>query len=127
MHKQIISKFAKLVGFLSILAMSLWLVAPAATAADFTGTWETVASTGNRYTMHLTQSGNTVTGTYSPQNGTIDGMVKNKVMTFSWSQAGGYTGTGTFTLSGDGNSFNGKWFSTGEQGDTQGFWTGRRK
>lgn len=61
------------------LAMSLWLVLPAAAAGDFTGTWETVSSTGNRFTMQLKQSGNTVRGAYSPENGTIDRIRKGNV------------------------------------------------
>jgi hypothetical protein len=59
---------------------------------------------------------------------TIDGIVKGKVLDFSWSQDGGHAGTGTFTLSGDGNSFHGTWFHTTGQGEqTQGTWVGRRK
>ena len=110
------------------LAMSLWLVLPAAAAGDFTGTWETVSSTGNSFTMQLKQSGNTVRGTYSPENGTIDGIRKGNVLDFSWSQGGSHVGTGTFRLSGDGNSFAGTWVLTTGQGEqTGGTWTGRRK
>jgi hypothetical protein len=112
---------------LTTLAMSLCLALPAV-AGDFTRIWETVSSTGNRYTMQLKQSGNDVIGTYSPANGTIDGIAKDNVLDFNWSQAGGNVGTGTFKLSGDNNSFAGSWFHTSGQGEqTQGTWTGRRK
>ncbi|NOT86173.1 MAG: hypothetical protein HOP02_15665 [Methylococcaceae bacterium] len=120
----------KQLSFLIFIALALlaFQIVHGAAANSFTGIWETVSSTGNRFTMQLKESNNTVRGTYSPENGTIDGIVKGNALNFNWSQAGGYTGTGTFTRSSDGNSFSGVWFNiSGGSGQTQGTWTGRRK
>ena len=40
-------------------------------AVSFTGTWVTIAGGSTRYTVTLKQTGNKVTGTYTPGNGKI--------------------------------------------------------
>ena len=85
----------------SILAASTFTRAQGG-KTPFTGEWETVAGSATRYSVQLTQTGNKVTGTFTPGNGKIFGgvVVGNKV-TFKWTQDGGYSGTGEFTLNAD--------------------------
>ncbi|MEQ1921676.1 MAG: hypothetical protein ABL952_04125 [Pyrinomonadaceae bacterium] len=76
--------------------------------ASFGGTWETVVGSATKYTVRLTQTGNKVTGSYSPRNGKIfGGLVTGNKLTFKWTQDGGYEGTGEFTLNDDGTGFTG--------------------
>jgi hypothetical protein len=92
----------------------------------WTGKWES-AEWG---TMELTQTGNSVTGIYTWDEGRIDGTVNGNVLSGTWSEAPSYTppddaGDFEFSLSSDGNSFTGKW-RYGSSGDWEGDWTGER-
>ncbi len=72
--------------------------------ASLAGKWDLrVILGGASFALSLTQAGNKVTGTYSPQDGTIDGMVTGQVLRFQWTQAGGYKGTGFLELNAEGN------------------------
>jgi hypothetical protein len=96
---------------LSLLAPTSFLNVPASLQDDkvsFTGTWKTIAGGTHQYTVILKQTDNEVTGSYSPGNGKIfDGVVKNRKLTFNWTQDGGYEGTGEFRLDEDGKGFTG--------------------
>ena len=92
----------------------------------WTGKWES-AEWG---TMDLTQTGNSVTGIYSWDEGRIDGTVDGNVLRGIWSEAPSYTppddaGDFEFTLSSDGNSFTGNW-RYGSSGEWEGDWSGER-
>lgn len=60
----------------------------------------------------------TVTGTFMIQNGV-------RILNGSWKE-GASRGTIKFILSADGNSFDGKWWRTGETEEAAGDWDGRR-
>jgi hypothetical protein len=101
--------FAAVLGLLPVSAQAQGTrTAETAVKAPFTGVWDTVAGSATRYTVQLTQVGNKVTGTYSPHNGKITGgiVVGNK-LTFTWTQDGGWAGTGEFTLDPDRKGFAG--------------------
>ena len=92
----------------------------------WTGTWESK----EWGTMELTQTGSSVTGTYTWDQGKIDGAVYGNALKGTWSEAPSYAppadaGDFEFTLSSDGNSFTGKW-RYGSSGDWEGDWTGER-
>lgn len=74
----------------------------------FTGVWETVSGSATRYSVQLTQVGNKVSGTYTPGNGKIfGGVVIGNKLTFKWSQDGGSSGIGEFTLNANDVGFTG--------------------
>jgi hypothetical protein len=98
--------------FVVLFALCLLLPASTLRADDspvsFAGTWKTIAGGTHQYTVILKQTDNEVTGSYSPGNGKIfDGVVKNRKLTFNWTQDGGYEGTGEFRLDEDGKGFTG--------------------
>lgn len=77
-------------------------------ALSFTGTWPTLAAGTTEYTVRLQQVDDTVTGSFSPQNGKIfDGVVEGRKLTFKWTQNGGWEGTAEFTMNRDGKGFTG--------------------
>ena len=91
--------------------------------ANFSGTWD--SSEGD--TLHLTQSGDNVTGNYDHPYGKVEGTVSGKRLRFRWTQ-GTDTGTGTLILSDDGRSFTGWWSRSNNPDDKSGGgWSGRRK
>ncbi len=78
--------------------------------SGFTGSWNMRTDKGWTYTITFEQNGRSVNGTFVAQNGDkgkINGTTKDGVLTFKWSQAGGFTGTGQIALASDGNSFSG--------------------
>ncbi len=78
-------------------------------AKDFTGLWRSEVGP-----MRLTQTGDAVRGTYLwAGSGTIEGTVKGKVLTFTYTEATGKKGGGTFTLADGGDSFTGQWKEEG--------------
>ena len=93
--------------------LPLWLVfllgvsTPAwAEPASFAGTWKTLAGGGTPFTVVLQQTGDKVTGTYSPGDGKIfDGVVVGNKVSFKWTQAPDWEGTGEWTLDEDGKGF----------------------
>lgn len=119
---------------------------------DFAGTWNTVTSKGKK--MQITLSSvrrSTVSGTYA-RNGlsasyqtpddrsggvfvkvsmrqsasSITGTVTGNVLRFKWSEDGG-RGSGKFTMSADGQSFEGTFSKTDNPDDTSGgTWNGTR-
>lgn len=98
--------------------LSCKLVIPLTLIPDWTGTWSTTYGM-----MHLTQSGNQVSGTYDYNNGHITGTVSGNVLTGTWSEAPTYSlpnhaGDVQFTISSDGKTFSGHW-----RYDSSGSWT----
>jgi hypothetical protein len=98
-----------LAGLIALLLFSTSLPADA-TAATWTGTWNT-----NYGRVVLTQTGASVTGTYLFCSGHISGSVTGATMHGSWHQrfpcggAKGGSGRLEFTLSASGESFKGRW------------------
>jgi hypothetical protein len=81
---------------------------PSIAPASFAGMWNMASGPGStQFKLSLQQSGNKVTGTFSPQAGTIEGTVTGKTLSFQWTQAGGYKGTGHLEMDADGKSLNG--------------------
>lgn len=107
-----------------IIAVAFLSIANSA-LANFSGTWQTTWGDSGVTRMTLHQSGKNVTGTYTHQNGFIDGYVANKkTMRGSWTQSGNSrAGVVQFTLSPDGRSFTGKYNYDGEDSWT-GTWNG---
>jgi hypothetical protein len=96
---------------------------------SFTGTWSAEAQ-GSSYTFNLNQNGDSVTGNYSGtdgSNGQLNGSVSGNVLRFAWQQTDGLTGAGKFTLSDNGNSFNGSYTLGNDPDVAEGSWNGRRK
>jgi hypothetical protein len=102
----------------------------AVAAPSFTGTWSAEAQ-GSGYTFTLNQNGNTVTGNYSGgdgSNGQINGNVSGNVLRFAWEQRNPeLSGAGKFTLSGDGNSFDGSYTLGSDPDVAEGSWNGTRQ
>lgn len=100
--------------------------APSAEVLPWTGVWDT----GQWGTMELKQSGNTVTGIYSWDEGKIEGTVSGNTLYGTWSEEPSYStpddaGDFEFTLSSDSNSFTGHW-RYGSNGDWEGDWNGEK-
>jgi hypothetical protein len=92
----------------------------------WTGVWES----GQWGRMELKQSGNTVTGTYTWDEGKIQGTVSDNILRGMWSESPSYSppddaGDFEFTLSSDGKSFSGQW-RYGSDGDWDGDWNGNK-
>ena len=112
-------------GILLILTL---LCAPAvlSQSCDWTGSWST-----NYGQMELQQSGITVTGTYTWDQGRIQGSVFGNRLVGTWSEAPSYSPTADagdfeFTLSDDCNSFSGRW-RYGSSGEWRTDWSGTRE
>lgn len=111
--------------------------APAPTPAQpppvsFGGSWNTTATFGAlsfRYVMTLTQTGDSVTGTYQQIGGTIagnlDGSLQGRTLTYQWRAHDGASGTGSFLLASDGASFSGPVSFNGD--NITGLWEGQRQ
>lgn len=140
-----------------LAAASSASISYAQTVADFGGTWNTVTSKGKKMVITLaTVRRTSVTGTYarngltasykgqnspffafvkvsaangepSPQSlSSITGTVTENVMRFKWVEDGG-RGSGRFTMSPDGRSFQGTFSLTDDPDDTSGgTWNGTR-
>jgi hypothetical protein len=88
----------------------------------FVGTWSSTFGE-----MRLRQNGNRVTGTYTSNDGEIQGSVKNGVLRFWWyERRTDGRGAGTLTLADDGQSFGGHWNSGDDPAQPGSEWTGKR-
>ena len=97
----------KALSFTLVICLSFITISATAATYSYTGTWQVSGSWG---TMTLTQSGNRVTGTYTHQSGSVNGMVSGNVFTGTWMQTGNNrSGQLEFTMSADGMSFTVKW------------------
>ncbi|MBW1712113.1 MAG: hypothetical protein JRJ59_03060 [Deltaproteobacteria bacterium] len=93
---------------------------------SFAGEWDT-----NWGYMVLYQSGNRVWGSYTHDDGRIEGTVSDNVFTGTWSEAPSYSppddaGDCVFRLSEDGNSFEGDWRYGSSEDWSYGGWRGTR-
>jgi hypothetical protein len=86
--------------------------------ADFSGDWQTYWRTGSAV-LSLSQEGDLVTGSYQPDDGTVEGTVEGRVLRGTWAQPG-TSGTFVFALSEDGQVLTGR-FGNGE------YWNGFRE
>jgi len=97
---------------------------PAGTTS-FAGTWLTLAN-GNRFEMRLKQEGKTVTGVYIPLNGRIQGTVSGATLQFKWTQDGGVSGSGSFSMIKGDQSFRGSFRTSGNPNAVEAPWNGSR-
>ncbi len=132
-------------------------IAHGQSTVEFSGTWNTVTSRGRKIvlTLQSTSRRTVVSGTYArnglsasvrPQSdtanalitvsyssgtrlqaaSTINGTVKDNVLRFKWAEDGG-RGAGKFTMSSDGQSFEGSFSMTDNPDDASGgSWNGTR-
>ena len=113
---------------LFLILLIILVTMPATTMAQgnsWTGEWD--SSFG---VLTLTQTGNTVVGTYPHDKGKIEGTINGNKLSGTWSEAPSYkpnndAGNFEFTLSEDGKLFSGQW----RYGTTGGWskWNGTRK
>jgi len=80
--------------------------------------------------MVLTQNGDSVSGTYTYDNGKITGKVSGNVLTGTWSESPSYSPPGDageieFTMASDRKSFTGKW-RYGSEGGWENWEGGKR-
>ena len=95
-----------------------------ATSFSWAGRWET-----NWGALTLTQSGTTVTGSYTHDGGKITGTVSGTTLTGTWSEGPTFAGPNdagplVFKLGADGKSFSGLWNYEGKTPDKS--WNGTR-
>ena len=98
---------------------------PPVVNANFNGVWTVVSDKNWKYYMGIGQEGSTVTGDFTDQEGRkgkLSGTVSGRVFTYTWSEDGGYSGTGTFTLSPDPHRMDGTYTSNSD--GSRGTWVG---
>jgi hypothetical protein len=98
--------------------------------ADFSGGWIVVSNKNWTYFLTVKQSGNTATATFTDQSGVkgrLTGVVADDTWYYSWSEDGGYTGGGTFTMAIDDNGFGGVYHANanGATPESSGSWSGK--
>lgn len=116
-------------GLATVVAVSVAIVttaAPARAASTWSGTWNTQWG-GPPTVVTLVQSGAAVTGTYTYDNGQIQGTIAGGVLRGTWTETptrAGPTDAGEFewTLSAGGRSFTGRWRYAG--GGSWASWSG---
>ncbi|MEP7239582.1 MAG: hypothetical protein ABI697_01740 [Devosia sp.] len=100
---------------------------PQAMSSTFSGQWESQTEDGNEFAIELKQNGKIVNGHYegidNDVEGSIKGVIKDGALHFTWKQ-GKYRGSGEFTLSDDGESFEGSFTVDGQHGEKA--WSGNR-
>jgi hypothetical protein len=119
--------FAALSGaglLVGVAIFALPLVSPAQTPNPWSGTWDTEFGR-----MTLTQSGSSVEGTYTYDDGHLTGTVSGNVLNGRWDEAPTRTGPDDagplqFTLSSDGRSFTGTWRYDGDDPSVVRLWNG---
>jgi hypothetical protein len=98
---------------------------------NFTGVWNTITNKGEKIVItmrHDRADFNVVTGSYhllgdvtdKPLDGGLKGTVTDNVLRFTWSQDDRRRGAGRFTLSSDGQSFEGTYSASRNPDDTSG-------
>ena len=97
---------------------------PAGTSScSWTGTWDT-----GKDATHLTQSGNTVTGTYEYHSGLVNGTALEAMLSGRWdedAETPGGDGGFVWTISADCSSFSGTWGFGSSSTDLE--WNGTRR
>jgi hypothetical protein len=94
--------------------------------SGFAGRWETDFGT-----LDLHIQGTRFTGTYSPHDGHVDGVVGGNVLMGTWRQnaadgSGASWGDFTLTLTAGGQSFTGSWTYRDDEAPGGGTWNGQR-
>ena len=95
--------------------------------AKFEGAWELTSDKNWRYRMELTEDGANASGSLVDQTnrkGSVKGTISGKVFTFTWTEDGGYHGTGVFTLK-HARLIEGTY--TSETDGSSGTWRGEKK
>ena len=88
---------------------------------DLSGTWKT-----NLVDLHLTQSGNAVSGTYDYEGGKLEGTITGNRLDYTWHQTNGKKGRGYFIISDDWNSVAGSYGYNGAAANG-GEWKGTKE
>jgi hypothetical protein len=122
-------RLAVLLAVFSVFALGLNIDAIAGNS--FAGTWACAASgegpnhdqTGH-FPLVLTQSGNTVTGSYYDGKASLTGTVDGNTVKGTFTEASG-KGLFSFVLSDDGTRFTGSWGP--QDGSNSGTWSGTRQ
>jgi hypothetical protein len=90
-------------------------------STDLSGTWKT-----NLVDLHLTQSGNAVSGTYDYEGGKLEGTITGNRLDYTWDQANGKKGRGYFIIADDGNSLSGS-YGYNDDDTNGGEWKGTKQ
>ena len=98
--------------------------------SNFSGGWIVVSSLNWTYFFKVQQSGNAATASFTDQNGNkgqLSGVVADDTWYYFWSEDGGYTGGGTFTMAIDSNGFAGVYHANanGKLAESSGSWSGK--
>jgi len=88
---------------------------------DLSGTWKT-----NVVDLHLTQSGNAVSGTYDYEGGKLEGTITGNRLDYTWSQTNGKKGRGYFIISDDWKSMSGS-YGYNDDSANGGEWKGTKE
>jgi hypothetical protein len=112
-------------GTLKTITLTFTPIVTESPKSNWSGTWDT-----DWGEMTLVQTGNTVTGEYTHDSGKISGTVSGNKLIGTWSESPSYNppsdaGDVEFTLSANGNSFDGSW-RYGSTGSMSGGWVGTR-
>jgi len=92
----------------------------------FAGVWNTVTDKGDKFVISLPGMTGSQSGLQTV--GRIKGTMAGDVLRFTWRQEDGGQGAGRFTLSSDGQSFEGTFSRTKNPDDTSGgTWNGMRR
>ena len=89
------------------------------------GVWETTCN-DTLFTLTLQQTGDKVTGTYTPGNGQIAGTLKGKILRFTWT-SDGEEGSGRLVFTKSEMDFSGSYSNTDDPEQADGLWSGKRK
>ena len=87
---------------------------------DLSGIWKT-----NLVDLSLTQSGNTVTGSYEHEGGKLKGTITGNQLDYTWTETNGKKGKGYFIISDDGKSISGR-YGYNDDNSSAGEWKGRK-
>jgi len=117
------NKKSKCIAIIFLLLPLISLPVVFAQNCDWTGTWVEGGQIDAPSQMTLQQTGDTVTGTYTHNAGTINGKVEGNKLIGQWSELSN-SGKIEFDMSDGCNFFSGKWE---ERGEWMGPWTGTRQ
>jgi hypothetical protein len=93
---------------------------------NFGGHWTLNTSNGNAFDLNLTQNNTSVTGTYQPKNGKIDGTIDaDGRLTYTWKDDSSAGGAGIFVIY-DGSLLKGSYSLNQNANDVAGTWSGKR-
>ncbi len=106
MYRQICSKLCLLatvtIMMYSLLSCTLEKDNTAIPGGNLTGNWKT-----NLVSLTLTQSGNSISGSYNYKGGKIKGILSGNRLEYTWTQTDGKKGKGYFIISKDWQSIAG--------------------